>query len=1043
MGELKGRIMNPTHLDVKKSVVVSSPAGSGKTQKLAERYVALLEEGVPPERILAITFTEKAAAEMKERVLELLIKRLPALHSEIQPKLSRFRISTVHSFALSVLERFAFELNLSPSLKILDAIEADLIRDEIIREGLVELGASSTDASLWVRHLTLVEGWTRLRTRIRSLFLQIPQSYLAFDIDTSSISEEYEIAWKTLRESWGEDFWQASAFDKVADPSKKREHLEVLRTVMEKTSSRFLTKDGILRKRFPKGKPEIPAKAEGFARFYDVFWRWRSAVETEGFITVFRHLAQKYEERKRKDKVLDFGDLEYKLYEVLYHSPNWSNVLQSFDEQTDHILVDEFQDTNGLQWAIVSKLTEEWRSGMGAKRELGKTPTLFIVGDVKQSVYLFRGANVEVFEKARFEMREWMRGGFEEVVLRENYRSLPLIIDFVNELFSRLMHKEEEAWKTPYEKFTARRNPGARGVVEILLTRMEPGALMNEQKNAEARTIAQRITEIIGVLPVFEKSDNEETERPCRFEDVTILIRARTHLASYEEALRKCRIPFVVVGGTGFYSTPESVLLRQLVRFLANQSDSLSLYGIMRSPLLGITEDEILEVAFREGANLWAKLCSIHESKFAESVSWFERIIAKVDREPSAVLFESIFNERALWSWFADEQQNENIHKFLRILENFDEEGLSMYRIAERLERMSTREDEPKANVNIEGRDAVRLMTIHASKGLDSKVVFLAGLEEHSSRRSEGLSRREDGEKVIFTFSDSSYKEHPEKLLWEAKIAEEQKRLFYVAVTRARDALFLSGTWTGKASGWLDYLVQGLGLRELDNVLELPASLKGIKLEIRDNVFTEQETDIPEDHREEHDIHLERKWSTEPLIFTTASDEMEKEYETAQGLIHFGEILHILLDRVSKGAVRTDKNSIRVSVNSIVLSLNLAPSMADVYVNKIQSQIERLDHSGLLERFILPRLNAESEVPFIMRRGIEVVSGRIDRVLLTPQGLDIIDYKSFPSGIEAKEIYKEQLRLYADAAKKIWKLPVHSCFILFTADAHLMEVELE
>lgn len=132
-----------------------------------------------------------------------------------------------------------------------------------------------------------------------------------------------------------------------------------------------------------------------------------------------------------------------------------------------------------------------------------------------------------------------------------------------------------------------------------------------------------------------------------------------------------------------------------------------------------------------------------------------------------------------------------------------------------------------------------------------------------------------------------------------------------------------------------------------------------------------------------------------------------------------------------------------MAVNSIVLSFNLAPSMAGAYVNKIQNHFELLDHSGLLERFILPRVNAESEVPFIMKRGIEIVSGRIDRVLLTPQGLDIIDYKSFPSGIEAKEIYKEQLRLYADAAKKIWKSPVHSCFILFTADAHLMEVELE
>lgn len=1045
MGDLKTRGLTPTHLDTRKSMVVSSPAGSGKTQKLAERYVALLEEGVPPERILAITFTEKAAAEMKERVLTLLLRRLPGLHTEIQPKLSRFRISTVHSFALSVLERFAFDLNLAPNLEILDAIEADLIRDEVIREGLVELGSRSSEASLWIRHLTLVGSWTRLRTRIRSLFQQIPLSYLAYEVDSSSILSEYETAWEELREAWGKDFWEASGFEKVPDPRDKRRHIEVLRTVLDKISVHFLTKSGSLRKRFPKDNPDILSKAESFARFYEVLWRWRATVETEGLITVFKHLALNYERRKRAEKVLDFGDLEYKLYEVLYHSPNWSNVLLSFDEQTDHILLDEFQDTNGLQWAIVSKLIEEWRSGMGAKKELGKTPTLFIVGDVKQSIYLFRGANVEVFEKAKLEMREWMRQNFEEVVLRENYRSLPLIVDFANELFSRLMYKEkeDEAWKTPYEKFISRRNPGYKGHVEILLTGTYPSSLMEEQKRAEAVTIAERISEIAGVLPVFERGGEEEIKRACRFEDITILIRARTHLASYEEALRRHAIPFVVVGGTGFYSAPETVLLKQLVQFLANPSDSLSLYGIMRSPLLGFSEDEILNVAFTEGVNLWNKLFNLEKHKSNEYVLLLAKMIARVDMEPSSILFESILKEYGLWSWFADEQQKENIHKFLRILEAFDEEGLSMYRIAERLERMSSREDEPKANMNVEGRNAVRIMTIHAAKGLDSKVVFLAGLEEPSSRRGEGLSRREQSERVIFTFTDSSYKEHPEKLLWEAKIAEEQKRLFYVGVTRARDALFLSGTWNGKATGWLDYLAQGVGMHEGEKGFKIPLAPKGTNIDLRPSASDELRQEITKIHEEEPLSILERQWPVRQATFRVVSDDLERRTEEVDGLIHFGEIVHILLDKISRGLVLTDNDSIHTAVSSIVFSFNLAPSRVAEYASKIQKQIESLRVSGHLERYILPRENAESEIPFLLRKGNEIVSGRIDRVLITPQGLDIIDYKSFPSGIEVKEVYKEQLRLYADAAKKIWKLPVHSCFILFTADAHLMEVELE
>ncbi|MCK4232168.1 UvrD-helicase domain-containing protein [candidate division WOR-3 bacterium] len=183
-----GRRLKASHLDVKRSLVVSSPAGSGKTQKLAERYVALLESGVAPERILAITFTEKAAAEMKERVLSILRERLPDLHKKIQPRLSRFRISTVHAFARSVLERFAFELDLAPDFSVLDAIEAELMREEVIREGLVELGSLDNEAALWVRHLTLTEGWSRLQRKIRLLLRHIPQSYLSLDASPDDLS---------------------------------------------------------------------------------------------------------------------------------------------------------------------------------------------------------------------------------------------------------------------------------------------------------------------------------------------------------------------------------------------------------------------------------------------------------------------------------------------------------------------------------------------------------------------------------------------------------------------------------------------------------------------------------------------------------------------------------------------------------------------------------------------------------------------------------------------------------------------------------------
>jgi len=1029
----------PTHLDVTQSLVVASPAGSGKTQKLAERYVALLESGVPPERILAITFTDKAAAEMKDRVLDILRERLPELHERIQPKLSRFRILTVHAFARSVLERFAFELGLAPNLQMLDAVEAGLMREEVIREGLVALGGEDNEAARWVRHLTLTQGWSMVQRRIRALFQHIPQSYLAFE--AGGYLARYRAALAALRSQWGEEFWQASGFSSLPDPSDERGHLRAVLALLKTLAKRFLTNEGKLRKRLPRGeRKDFFRLAQAFERYHREFWLWHAQVHTKGFLHVFRYLVGRYERRKRRLRVLDFGDLEYKLYRVLYFSPNWSNVLASFDEQTDHILVDEFQDTNGLQWAIISKLIEEWRAGMGAKRELGKTPTIFLVGDVRQSIYLFRGANVEVFNRAARELAHWMQAGFEEVVVRENYRSLPLIVDFVNRLFGRIMRGGEHDWQTSYERFRAMRSPGYAGHVEVLLSRISPKTPVSQAKEVEAETVAARIAEIVDELPVFESGgDERERSRPCRYADVMILLRRRTHLARYEEALRRRRIPFVVVQGTGFHASPEVVLLRQLVRVLANPGENTPLYGVLRSPLCGLSESELLELAFAdEGASLWDKLCSASLARAEQTAAWLKEAMTQADTLPSAVLFERILRQRRLWSWFADRQEAENIRKFIRLLEEFDREGLSLFKIAERLERMSAREEEPKASVNTEGMDAVRIMTIHAAKGLDSRVVFFVGMDEEMRRR-DLLAIREEGERVVFTFTDSAYREHPERVLWERKQREEDKRLFYVACTRARDALFLSGVWNGKATGWLGYLVEGVGMREVMGGLELSEAPSGVRLELREPAFAEP-APAPSREVKTRPVLLERRWPRRGLRLRRVTDELEERYHQGRGLRRFGELIHAILERLSEGVLLDEPDAVAEAVRSLVLSFDLAPSAVGDYQRRVGEHLAALRASGLLERVVLPRRNAESEVSFVLYEDDEVVTGRIDRVLIEPEGLHIIDYKSFPSDAEDAGRFAEQLELYAKAAKRLYARPIHGCYLLFTADARLEEV---
>jgi ATP-dependent helicase/nuclease subunit A len=541
---------------------------------------------------------------MKQRILKLLNMEDKTLFNILLDKMPLMRVSTIHSFCSSLLRRFSFEADIDPNYRVEDATDARMRWEEILYEVLMGAARGSRGHDLLVQTLSErgFRGLDYLKQTMDYLFMKSPFTFEAVPFTHNSITDKHLAG--ELKE------WPGAA-----------ELIDGYRAIFDKNDLQsllaceqlFLTSAKNIRSRQPGVLKGIHSYREWASVMY-AFWRERMLNEyariTVRLGEIFRTCSDKYASDKRARGLVDFSDLEYLAYKMLTGHPQWANILYAFDEKTDHILVDEFQDTNSFQWEIINQLTEEWRSGMGAKREQGIRPTIFLVGDDKQSVYYFRGANVELFHGAKEKLHAWLKDEFVFEEVKENFRSLPAIVEFTNHIFPKIMQTSEDshAWITRYSTFHAQRpavpDPGK---VELILLGNDSENTV-EAKKREAEILARRINGLVNDYRITDKATLEQ--RPSRYMDMAILLRRRTHLKIYEEALRKFNIPFVAVKGIGFYQEPEVAMMRAFVFFLSNPRDDYSLYIILKSPVFNIDENSILHLIQRDGDSLYSKLGS-------------------------------------------------------------------------------------------------------------------------------------------------------------------------------------------------------------------------------------------------------------------------------------------------------------------------------------------------------------------------------------------------------------------------------------------------
>lgn len=986
-------------------VILSAPAGSGKTEWLSKRFLEIIKrENINPLKILAITFTEKAAGEMKMRILNMAKNSYPEIYKKYEEEFMMLRISTIHSFCTNFLRRFAYEIGVPLGFEILDAPAAKIYFDEKVDEFILErifkkkkeyewiLSASAFFK--WERFIDFLENFFNKRPLSDNLFYKIskPEEIVKFiPFEFENLKENLEKIKKHI-----ENFELPDYDILIENPEEVYKIIKIIKRIENRIEDKEL---------FRKFKNNI------YTLFFFHFTFYISLF--------FKEILEYYFKMKSYEAKVDFPDMEFFTYQILNEGKieEIDNLLEAFDERTSHILVDEFQDTNFLQWKIIEKLTEEWRSGFGAKFERGENTSLFIVGDPMQSIYMFRNANVKTFKKAKDDIILWMGEKAKEENLTENYRSLISIIDFVNKIFS-------NGREIDYVPFAKKRNNEEKGFVEIII---------NEENDVEKeiRAIARRIKNLIGEEIVYEKGS--EKKKRCEYKDIAILLRKRTHLNLYEKILKEENIPYCIVGGLGFWDEPEIYFLSNFVEFLSEPSYNYGLYLILKT-LYKLEENEILKLKLK-GKNLFDSL-SLNIKKEIED-------LRKGIREKGLTksLIDYLFKKEFFKYIGSDIQKVKNVFKFFKIIFELEKTRGNISAIASFLRKIRENKDEPRANIFSEDMNAVRILTIHKAKGLEFCIVFIPELHEIKIRKKDELIFEEDETGYSFKIypfekgkiESKFYKEYIKKL------DEENKRILYVALTRARDGLILSGKYNFKktpdpSKNAFQYVLYHAGIYKEGERYNTRLKFENLRILKCEEIEGKEIKEVERIKKER--IDFERKiYLPEKILYSSFSHYYSQ---------IFGEIMHKIFDAISKGILKEE--NIEIFINNLISQTKILEEIKEKIFEEIYLQIKTLKENKIWENIILPKENSFSEIEFIYKEDGEIKKGRIDRLILKEDFAEIYDYKiSFKKQDERtkEKITKEsipQVKLYKEAVKEFFGIEKIKGYLIFTKEGEIREI---
>ncbi len=1151
---------------------VSANAGTGKTHVLVQRVLRLLLAGAKPDTILCLTYTNAAAAEMENRLFERLSTWAVMSHEELhqtlvtllakQPddtelKLARtlfattletaggLKVQTIHSFCDRLLRRFPLEAEIAPNSSLLDEAAARELKTSSIERILLK-AAKKPDSALGqaltsVIAFTSEDGFNGVinealgkRNLIKKLIQHdkgkrdpfenaIARLYAQFGLAKNDgqgglrdalaqaiTDEQIDAVYEVLNTGGGTAAKTATSLmlaKHAANPRQRTEHLHSAFLTKAHTPKKSLCAKAV-RETAPALIEQLTKAQQRFVELWQQQRALRVVRASEALLRLSSEILQAYTSAKVQRAQLDFDDLIEKTNWLLEKSGGASWVLFKLDSGLDHILVDEAQDTSPAQWALISKLTEEFFAGKGTHENQQIDRTIFAVGDEKQSIYSFQGAQPKLFAQMRQTMEQQARNINHDlplIPLTLSFRSTPAVLQAVDAVFA-------DRDKTPGITFGDQQihhgamREGQPGLVEIWdLEQTEKGEkspvwnpLEDLGRNEDPK---EKLADNIA-LTIKDWLDNGELlkaqNRPIEPGDILILVRKRHPFTQpMIRALKRHDIP---VAGADRMKIAEQIAVEDLMAlgdFLLLPEDDLSLATVLKSPMFGLDDDDLFTIRrdpsdldlvtlSKDGVErvknipLWWALKKAHDKGKSELISaayeQLARWMKRADKVPPYELFAGILDINGMREKLTSRlgsEAGDAINEFLSMALAFDEGAPPS--LQEFLSSTRDMNSEIKRDME-KGVNEVRIMTVHGAKGLEAEIVFMPDTTTASSSNKSGAVHglpasghpADIPDHLIWAVPGSKDVEqikaiHDQRLEAEK---EEYNRLLYVAMTRARDRLYITGylgrsklsenSWYALVQSGLEELVVETNDARGNKIWRLET---GTSPKVNGDIKTATTTG---DERQSLPAWMEQTAEKPPAKIATVTpsnlippeladslaenlhdDALDQERDRlARNMGKYrGILVHALLEHLPElspdlwqaGAARVlDRNGRDLSEEQ----------RADI----ITEAIRVLEHKDFANLFAA---NSSAECSFIASIDTKKssdpglrISGQIDRLVVTEQEVLIVDYKTnrhVPKNAqEIPTAYIAQLAAYRLSVRPLFGEKTIRCALLWTKQPSLM-----